>query len=704
MRAKLPELSRRQLLVGGGAGIGLLVAFHFWPRETLAPFGSEGGAARFSHYLKIDPKGGITALVPQVEYGQGIWAGFAALIAHELGVPRSAIAVEPAPLGPGIENAALEDAFGVHLRATAGATSIRAFEQPVREAAATAHAMLVAEAADRLDVDREEISVVGTDLVAGANCLAIADVAEAAAERAVPRSVTLRPWIQPDRSAARVDMPAKARGAWRFAADVRLPGMVYAAARLAPPGGRISAIDRGRAAERASIVQLVEREDWIAAISSSWWEAERSMASAKVRYASTDIGDAAIEAALEAALGGHGARTLADAGDARGVIGSAGGPIAETFTAAPAIPRDLEPFTAAARVRSDGGLDIWCATLAPDATRRAVAKAVSLSEDQVTLVPMPAGGRSARALDQIAAPIAAIIAREIGQPVLLCLSPTHSAAVGRLGAPLGARISATAGADGRIGGWHAVFAGQGGLGDTLTQLAGGDGARPDIAGAVPAYGIPDLLVEQASLDLDIAAGHLAGHVAGFHHFANEQIVERVARALGAEPLAFRLSMLGPRLSSLLVSAGRLAGWVGGGGAMGIACGEMDGSAMALIIEARQAGLGARVDAITAVVDAGRIIDRKLAQTAIEAGVIAGVERALSAAPALNHAMAKPVGYSPALKQLPTVRIELVERDAPPGGLSQIGAALAPAALANALSTGQRTSLPSLPFSFQGGAR
>ncbi|NNC46834.1 MAG: molybdopterin-dependent oxidoreductase [Sphingomonas sp.] len=703
MRAKLPEFSRRQLLVGGGAGVGLLVAFRFWPRETLSPFGSEDGTARFSHYLKINPKGGITALVPQIEYGQGIWAGFAALIAHELGVPRSAIAVEPAPTGRGLENSVLEDAYGIALRATAGATSIRAFEQPVREAAATARAMLVAEAADRLGVAKDAITVDGTDLVAGAKRLTIAEIADAAAERAVPRSVTLLPWTQPDPPAARVDMPAKARGAWRFAADVRLPGMVYAAARLAPPGGRIIAVDRGRAAERASIDQLVEREDWIAAISSSWWEAERAMAAANVRYASPDIGDRAIGAALEAALGGTGARSLAETGDARGAIGSAGGPIVETFVSSTAVPRDLEPFTATARWRSDGGLDMWCATLAPDTTRRAVAKAAAVGEELVTLFPMPAGGRSARALEQIAAPIAAIIAREIERPVQLCLSPTHSAAVGRLGAPLGARVSAIAGQDGRIGGWHAVFAGQGGLGDTLTRLADGNGARPDIDGALPVYGIPDLLVQQATLKLDIAAGHVAGHVAGFHHFANEQIVERVARALGAEPLAFRLSMLGPRLSSLLVSAGRLAGWVGGGGSMGIACGTMDGSAMALVVEARDAGAGASIDAITAVVDAGRIIDRKLAETMIETGVMAGLDRALGIAPVMNHAMAGLLDYTPALRQLPTVRIELVERDAPPGGLSQIGAALAPAALANAV-TAQRTSLRSLPFSAQGGTR
>ena len=137
--------------------------------------------------------------------------------------------------------------------------------------------------------------------------------------------------------------------------------------------------------------------------------------------------------------------------------------------------------------------------------------------------------------------------------------------------------------------------------------------------------------------------------------------------------------------------------------MGIACAQMDGSAMALIIDARGQGANARLSSITAVVDCGRVIDGRLAETTIEAGVMAGIAHALDAAPNITHSIARQAPYGPALKQLPTVRIEFADSDAEPGGLSQIGAALAPAALANALTTGQNTSLRSLPFSLQGGA-
>ena len=34
-----------------------------------------------------------------------------------------------------------------------------------------------------------------------------------------------------------LDLPAKSDGSFRFAGDVRLPDMLFAAARLAPPGG-----------------------------------------------------------------------------------------------------------------------------------------------------------------------------------------------------------------------------------------------------------------------------------------------------------------------------------------------------------------------------------------------------------------------------------------------------------------------------------
>ena len=61
------------------------------------------------------------------------------------------------------------------------------------------------------------------------------------------------------------------------------------------------------------------------------------------------------------------------------------------YDIAPALHGGLETASATALYR-DGRLQLWIASQAPSAARRAAAKALGLSERDVTLYPMGAGG------------------------------------------------------------------------------------------------------------------------------------------------------------------------------------------------------------------------------------------------------------------------------------------------------------------------
>ena len=78
---KLPAVSRRTLLIGGGAGVGLVVAFLAWPKRQGSPLRPDAKEAVFGPYLKIATDGRVTLAVPQVETGQGIWTGLAQIAA-----------------------------------------------------------------------------------------------------------------------------------------------------------------------------------------------------------------------------------------------------------------------------------------------------------------------------------------------------------------------------------------------------------------------------------------------------------------------------------------------------------------------------------------------------------------------------------------------------------------------------------------------
>ncbi|WP_230558702.1 molybdopterin cofactor-binding domain-containing protein, partial [Sphingomonas segetis] len=134
------NLDRRTLLIGGGAGVGLVVAVALWPRHLHSELARRKGEEAFGNFIKIARDGRVTVAVPQVETGQGIWTGLAQIVADELGAAWEAIAVEPAPLTASYGNALAGqegwlDGVGMmrrrrigndgRMRVTAGSTSVR---------------------------------------------------------------------------------------------------------------------------------------------------------------------------------------------------------------------------------------------------------------------------------------------------------------------------------------------------------------------------------------------------------------------------------------------------------------------------------------------------------------------------------------------------------------------------------------------------
>src|SRR3546814_18675866 len=63
-------LTRRQLLVGGGAGAGLLLAWGLWPRSYAPNLKAAQGEHVMGAFLKIAEDGQVIVIVPQAELGR----------------------------------------------------------------------------------------------------------------------------------------------------------------------------------------------------------------------------------------------------------------------------------------------------------------------------------------------------------------------------------------------------------------------------------------------------------------------------------------------------------------------------------------------------------------------------------------------------------------------------------------------------------
>ena len=700
------RIDRRTLLIGGGAGVGLVVAFSLWPHHWKSELVAAKGEETFGNFIKIARDGRITVAVPQVETGQGIWTALPQIVADELGAAWETIGVEPAPLSKAFANSlAEEEGWPKGIRITANSTSVRAFEQPLREAAATARAMLVGAAADRWNIDPSECDTADGFVINGVRTFTFGELAEEAAGRSPPSNAPLKQTTKGrliGQPLQRLDAPAKADGSWRFAGDVRLPGMLFASVRMAPPGGKLEGYSKSAIAAAPGVRHVSSNDRWIAVVADSWWQSERALKAAdpKFRGARTP---ADLRPLFDQALAEGSAKDWFSTGDYDGATRGSR-PLAATYYVAPSQHLGLEPVTATAH-SANGKAALWAATQAPGFGKR-----------DATFYPMPPGEPAGRAMEADAAPIAIALSRAVGRPVQVVLSQSSSQNHDRVSPGALARMTALPGPGGVTAAWNMRVATADGLGAALARLSGkdppGELGKTALDGSAPPYSIPNVRVEAMSVNLPCSIGYLRGSPHREFAFFTESFIDELAHAAGVEPLAFRMSLLGNngRLARCLQAAARMANWDGGvpGSTMGLAGASAFGSHIGLVATA-SIGQDQRVKVhrLIAAVDCGPVINSSVAKQQVEAAMIWAIAQATVASPEWVAGMprARPIGgiALPRLGDAPEVMVEIIPSSEAPGGLSGLGTLPVAPAVANAIYAGSGKRLRALPFDLMGAA-
>ncbi len=724
------RLTRRQLLIGGGAGVGLLVAWAAWPRRYGVNLVAAPGETVLGPFLKIGVDGHVTVVVPQVETGQGAWTALPQILADELGCDWRTVAVEPAPIGPLYANRlAAEmlaaDVLPTPLRAvgeatvprwaaghdamlTGFSTSVRAFEQPLRQAGAAARVALCMAAAERWDADWRACDTQGGFVVRGTDRLRFGELAADAAKRRPPNPAPLRPGGEgklAGQPLSRLDVPAKIDGSIRFAADVRLPGMVFAAIRQAPPGdSRLVRIDKTAAKAVPDLIAVLDNPGWAAVVADNWWAANRALDILAPRFETHGPlpDSASIDAALVRALGEEGHSVVAH-GDPDKLLGDRA--FHADYAAGLAAHAAIETPAATARIEGDR-LELWVGTQAPAATRAAAARAVGFAERDVLLYPMPLGGGFGAGFDTRPAEQAAILAQKLGRPVQLMWSRVETNLHDRFRPPARARLSAALAPGGGIAAWRARVAAPAAVRETMAALypglpTGHGGEPAAVEGVLPAYAIGAYAVDHHPADIGLPTGVLRGEGAGYATFFAESFIDELAAKAGSDPLSFRISLLGdnPRLAHCLSTAATLGGWEGGvqGSGQGLACFAGYDSFIAVMAEVHVGADGRiAVDRLTTSVDCGAIVHPELVRQQIEGGLLFALPAAIGDPITLTRGLVdqRRLGAMgvPTLAHIPELRIDLVASRAPSGGASGLAVPPVAPALANALAaaTGHRS--------------
>lgn len=738
-RSGLAKWSRRGFIGAGVlAGGGLLIGIGVRPGnpiDALAPKVAGGaGEQLVNSWVKIDADNIVTAIVPHCEMGQGAHSVLGQMLADELDADWEKVRVMQAPadgsyvvtdtarmfVAPFTLNAAewIEPTWNglftqiaklADAMITGGSSSIRTTGQySMRIAGAAARKMLVGAAAEAWDVPASEIETRNSMLIhaASGKSATYAEFATAAAEQPMDQTPLLK---SPDqyrlmgKSKARTDIPSKVDGTAGFGIDAIPEGLdlSYAAVMRPPvPGTSVASMDASRAKEMRGVLQILNMGDFVAVVADSYWQAQQAVNALGVEWTASDspvktMDDqyAVFARALDEA-GASGGEQVAGKGDVPAALSGAATTIEAEYRVPYLAHAPMEPMNCTAHFK-DGRCDIWTSTQVPLMARSAVAGALGVGTDDVTIHHPYLGGAFGRRLGAEYVAMAARTAQATGYPVKMIWSREEDTQKALYRNADTCRMRGGLDASGKLVAFDSAF----------TQ-------RHDPAEAcVPAmYDIANsaIRVAEAPLHLPFQAWRSVDH--SVQGFFIESFIDEAAHAAGADPVDFRLGLLGksPRHAAVLREAAKIGGWGAVGAentAKGCAIVESFGSIVAEVVEIEMADGKPKLKNVWAVCDAGYVMNPDGFRNQIEGGIVFGLTAAMYGELELKDGAIVQSNFHDyrmlRMDETPNIEVAIINSgDVPVGGAGEPGLPPVAPALANAIfaATGKR--LRTLPIAKQ----
>ena len=707
--------SRREFLVAGAAaGGGLLISCRLGGRDT----GLAAGTFAPNAWIRVGRDGAVTLVMSQVEMGQGTYTSMPMLLAEELDVGLDQVTLEAAPP----DNARYSNpALG--FQATGGSTSVRTMWVPLRQAGATARAMLVAAAAKEWGADaascRTERGVVYHD--ASGRKLGYGELANRAATLPVPKKVVLKDpkdWKLIGTSAKRLDSPGKVNGTAKFGIDTVLPGMRIATVAASPVfGGTLASVDESKAMAVKGVSKVVRLDNAVAVVGEHMWAAKQGLAALDIKW--NDGPHAALTTAdvvrqLETASAARGKVARQD-GDVAAAMAAATTKLEAVYEAPFLAHATMEPANCTVHVRADG-CDVWVGTQVATRAQQTAAKVTGLSTDKVKVHNHLIGGGFGRRLEVDYITQAVEVAKQVDGPVKVIWTREEDIQHDMYRPYYYDRIAAGLDAGGKPVAWSHRIAGASiinrwvekslraakaaGLQTLITTIKGIDLDAVD--GAIdPPYEFSSMLVEYVRVEPPgIPTAFWRGVGATHNVFVVESFIDELAAAARQDPVAYRQALLGksPRARAVLELAATRAGWgepLPAGRGRGVSVQHVFGSYVAQVAEVEVSGSDVRVTRVVAAVDCGTQVNPDGIVAQMQSGIIFGASAALYGEITLKDGRVQQTNFGDyrvlRINESPVIEVYLVKNAEAPGGMGEPGTAAVMPAIANAVfaATGRR---------------
>jgi isoquinoline 1-oxidoreductase beta subunit len=698
----IPTASRREFLGTAGA---LVLGFMLpVPRASGGVAGDRRKATStdINAFVRIDSNDVVTLIIGKSEMGQGIYTGYAQLIGEELDVEWRAIQVESAPV------AKIYNSTVAPYQFTGGSDSTLTGFTAMRQAGATARALLIAAGAEVLQVPMPELTTENGEVVhqVSGRRLKFGRLAARAAQLPPPAEVTLKSpseWRFIGKSISRIDSREKSTGMALFGLDMRLPDLHYALIARAPRfGATLASFDAEPAKAIPDVVAVARVPTGIAVIATNSWAARRGRDALKVEWTS-----GATEGLSTAEL----ARDYADSSLRPGIVAFAVGDVAAASAsgqrlivadyATPYLAHAcMEPMNCTVAFTGDA-CHVYTGTQGQSPDRDAAAKVAGLPIDKVHLHTMLLGGGFGRRGHPHADFVceAVSVARAFPKPVMTLWSREDDMQGDYFRPQAHNRLIATLGADGLPITWaHTQVVQPLYVGTALETVSvdpktGLDSSTHDGASDIP-YAIPNIRVDihQENRPVPVMWMRSVGH--SVTAFAIESFIDECAHAAGRDPLEYRIALLKdkPRHLATLKLAAEKAGWgtaLPSGRARGIAVHQMtDATTVAQVAEVSLVDGKPRVHRVVVAIDCGLAVNPRSIAQQLEGAVNFGLSGALFAEITLAEGRVLQSNFNDfeivRFRDAPMIETYIVPSAEPPSGVGQEAVPVIAPAVANAL--------------------
>src|SRR6266403_1593083 len=553
--------SRRGFLKGMlGAGA-FVLSVRLMPEELFgaaanatASEGMAKAALRSNVYLAIDTDGTAYIIAHRSEMGSGSRTALPRIVADELDADWAHVKLVQAT---GDEKYGDQDTDGSH--------SVRSFFDVLRESGATARLMLVRAAAAQWGVPPTECSTNLHTVVhkASGKKLGYGELAAAAAKLEVPKKedLKLKPrseWRYIGKDTKSYDLKDMCTGKAGYGQDTRMEGMLYASVARPPVfGSTVKSFDDKAALSVAGVKQTAAIEPFkppvgfqalggVAVLADNTWAAMQGRKKLKIEWEKSPHSvwnsDADRKELQETAR--KPGKVVRENGNVDEAFAK-GGKIVEAEYYTPLLAHaSMEPPAALAMYR-DGKAEVWAATQNPQGARDAIAQAVGLKKEDVTVHVTLLGGAFGRKSFPDFAVEAAVLSKKTGKPVKVIWSREDDIKFDVYHSVAAMYMKAALGPDGKPVAWlqRTVFPPIGSTFDPSANYS--DAGELGLGFTDVPFAIANLRAENGPATAHVRIGWLRSVANVYHAFGIHSFADELAHAAGKDSVDYLLDLIGP---------------------------------------------------------------------------------------------------------------------------------------------------------------